>query len=113
MVIRTKVTPLPPLLVFAINSDRLLFNHELEIDCSGYLGKLKLRGIIYGGQSHSTCRFIDDRGDMWFHDGITTGANCLPEVVPNLIDLHTYGQKKAVVVIYTRYCTVSFDSPQL
>ncbi|KAJ7908367.1 hypothetical protein B0H13DRAFT_1555682, partial [Mycena leptocephala] len=66
----------------------------------------RLRSIIYAGQSHSTCRFIDKAGKMWFHDGITTGSNCLPEIslhrVVDQLSLHKCGEKKAVSVIYAR-----------
>ncbi|KAJ7872238.1 hypothetical protein B0H13DRAFT_1633942 [Mycena leptocephala] len=57
------------MLIIDINSDRLSFDRELAI---GLLGKFKLRGIMYGGQNHFTCRFIDRQGEIWFHDGITT-----------------------------------------
>ncbi|KAJ7152407.1 hypothetical protein C8R46DRAFT_820871, partial [Mycena filopes] len=66
----------------------------------------KLRGIIYGGQGHFTCRYIDRDGGMWFHDGITTGRRCQPEVnvsaVTRLLDLHRCGEKRAVAVVYAR-----------
>ncbi|KAJ6525341.1 hypothetical protein B0H19DRAFT_1084886 [Mycena capillaripes] len=42
--------------------------------------------------------------NMWFHDGISTGSKCLPEVnlrtVTDLLRLHYCGEKKAVAVIY-------------
>ncbi|KAJ7784232.1 hypothetical protein B0H16DRAFT_1296279 [Mycena metata] len=67
---------------------------------------LKLRGIIYAGQSHFTCRFIERGGKMWFHDGITTGRRCLPEIninrVEDKLSLHRCGEKRAVAVIYAR-----------
>ncbi|KAJ7079862.1 hypothetical protein C8R44DRAFT_636655 [Mycena epipterygia] len=40
---------------------------------------LKLRGIIYGGRGHFTCRVIRPTKDVWFHDGITTGRACVRE----------------------------------
>ncbi|KAJ7015909.1 hypothetical protein C8F04DRAFT_984446, partial [Mycena alexandri] len=46
----------------------------------GSVVTMKLRGIIYAGQAHFTCRYIERDGTMWFHDGITTGRNCLEEV---------------------------------
>ncbi|KAJ7907077.1 hypothetical protein B0H13DRAFT_1618732, partial [Mycena leptocephala] len=68
----------------------------------------KLRGIMYGGKTsnHFTCRFIDRQGEIWFHDGITTGFTCTPEVkiatVTNLLNLHSCGTKRAVAVVYAR-----------
>ncbi|KAJ6545642.1 hypothetical protein B0H19DRAFT_877404, partial [Mycena capillaripes] len=66
----------------------------------------KLRGIIYGGQGHFTCRYIEKGGEIWFHDGITTGRRCLPDIdihrVQDRLSLHRCGEKKAVAVIYAR-----------
>ncbi|KAJ7929802.1 hypothetical protein B0H13DRAFT_1595936, partial [Mycena leptocephala] len=63
-------------------------------------------GIIYGGQNHFTSRFIAKDGSMWFHDGITTGSNCIHEVniqsLPDKLVLHQCGEKKVVSVVYAR-----------
>ncbi|KAJ7015742.1 hypothetical protein C8F04DRAFT_985019 [Mycena alexandri] len=67
---------------------------------------MKLRGIIYAGQAHFTCRYIERDGTMWFHDGITTGRNCLEEVklqsLPDKLILHRCGEKRVTAVIYAR-----------
>ena len=34
---------------------------------------LHLKGLVYHGGYHFTCRIIDESGNIWFHDGITTG----------------------------------------
>ncbi|KAJ7759746.1 hypothetical protein DFH07DRAFT_689420, partial [Mycena maculata] len=66
----------------------------------------KMRGIIYGGQSHFTCRFVSPNGSIWFNDGISTGSECIPD--GNIHDtssvwrLNRCGQKHAVAVIYAR-----------
>ncbi|KAJ7451901.1 hypothetical protein FB451DRAFT_965913, partial [Mycena latifolia] len=63
--------------------------------------KLCLRGIIYGGQSHFTCRFIDKYSNVWFHDGISTGRRCVREMnltdVEDMTVLQKCGRKKAVI----------------
>jgi hypothetical protein len=47
---------------------------------SGTPVSLKMRGMIYVGQGHFTCRVVGKDGSMFFHDGIiTTGRNCIPE----------------------------------
>ncbi|KAJ7846543.1 hypothetical protein B0H13DRAFT_1646583, partial [Mycena leptocephala] len=50
-------------------------------------------GIMYGGQNHFTCRFVDRQGEIWFHDGIMAGSTCNPEVniatVTNLLNFHS------------------------
>ncbi|KAJ6574183.1 hypothetical protein B0H19DRAFT_935138 [Mycena capillaripes] len=65
-----------------------------------------LCGIIYGGEGHFTYRYVKKGGEMWFHDGITTGGDCLPEVgihrVQDRLILRRCGEKKAVAVIYAR-----------
>ncbi|KAJ6530257.1 hypothetical protein B0H19DRAFT_967794 [Mycena capillaripes] len=102
----TTLRDIPPIMLFDINHDRIVFSEELVLVCEGTIATLRLQGIIYGGQRHFTCRFIDEGGDMWFHDGITTGKRCLPEInihrVTDKLSLHRCGEKKAVAVIYAR-----------
>jgi hypothetical protein len=40
---------------------------------------LHLRGLVYYGDYHFTCRIIDDSGNIWFHDGMTTGRIAIKE----------------------------------
>ncbi|KAJ7018503.1 hypothetical protein C8F04DRAFT_977220 [Mycena alexandri] len=64
-----------------------------------------LRGIIYGGQAHFTARFVGRDGTLWFHDGITTGSNCIEEVnesaLTDRVVLNRCGEK-TVAAIYAR-----------
>jgi hypothetical protein len=76
----TKLRDVPPILLVDLSHDKLVFSEELVFPCEGVIATLRLRGIIYGGQGYFTCRFIDKTGDIWFHDGIVTGGNCLPEI---------------------------------
>jgi hypothetical protein len=34
---------------------------------------LHLKGLVYHSGYHFTCRIIDESGNIWFHDGMTTG----------------------------------------
>ncbi|KAJ7617673.1 hypothetical protein DFH06DRAFT_1012334 [Mycena polygramma] len=65
---------------------------------------MRLRGIIYGGGSHFTCRFIEQNGDMWYHDGITTGRRCVRHgnmsVFQGPLDLQKCRGSNAVALIY-------------
>ncbi|KAJ7705227.1 hypothetical protein B0H16DRAFT_1346322 [Mycena metata] len=70
----------PPIILLNLDHESFIFNEKLSFVCEGVMVSLKLRGIIYAGQSHFTCRFIERGGKMWFHDGITTGRRCLPEI---------------------------------
>jgi len=38
-----------------------------------------LKGIIYHGQYHFTSRLIDNAGGIWYHDGMTSGRECVYE----------------------------------
>ncbi|KAJ7749131.1 hypothetical protein B0H16DRAFT_1319457 [Mycena metata] len=106
MTMRSKVMSVPPLFIFDITHHRIVFDRELVLDIGGAPARMKLRGVIYGGQAHFTCRYIDSEGGMWFHDGITTANKCLADVklssVENLLDLHRCGEKIAVAVVYVR-----------
>ncbi|KAJ6462726.1 hypothetical protein DFH09DRAFT_952458 [Mycena vulgaris] len=101
-----KLTDVPGTMLIDINYDRLSFNGQLEFDSAGVMVKLNLRGIIYGGQNHVTCRFIDSSGTVWFHNGIPTGRACIRDASLegryNPMALHKCGEKLAAAVIYTR-----------
>ncbi|KAI4518464.1 hypothetical protein K525DRAFT_148741, partial [Schizophyllum commune Loenen D] len=82
----------------------LLISHALD-----YKGTpMRLRGIVYGGQNHFTCRVVDSAGVIYRHDGMYNGDVCereslLGHVSP--VDLGTWrGRdgdfKTAVVVLY-------------
>ncbi|KAJ6522930.1 hypothetical protein DFH09DRAFT_938153 [Mycena vulgaris] len=101
-----KLTDVPGIMLIDINHDRLSFSDQLGFDSAGVMVKLNLRGIIYGGQNHFTCRFIDSNGTVWFHDGISTGRTCIRDAsLEGRYDpmaLHKCGEKLAVAVIYAR-----------
>ncbi|KAJ6470772.1 hypothetical protein C8R47DRAFT_1200348 [Mycena vitilis] len=73
---------------------QILFDPILQFDQMGTLVRLRLRGIIYAGGSHFTCRFLESNRDMWFHDGIATGRGCVRHgtmnAVEHQLDLHRY-----------------------
>ncbi|KAJ7155806.1 hypothetical protein C8R46DRAFT_910619 [Mycena filopes] len=102
----TILRDVPPIIIFDITHEKLIFSEKLTLLRAESLVTLRLRGIIYGGQGHFTCRYIGRNGEIWFHDGITTGRTCLRE--RNLRDLedklvlHRCGEKTAVTVIYAR-----------
>ncbi|KAJ6527313.1 hypothetical protein DFH09DRAFT_935674 [Mycena vulgaris] len=108
-----KLTDVPSIMLIDINHDRLSFNGQLGFDSPGVMVKLNLRGIIYGGQNHVTCRFIDSSGTVWFHNGIPlsllfipTGRACIRDASLegryNPMALHKCGEKLTAAVIYTR-----------
>ncbi|KAJ7288832.1 hypothetical protein C8J57DRAFT_1047192, partial [Mycena rebaudengoi] len=66
---------------------------------------LSLRGVIYHGGNHYVAWIFSKAGDIWFHDGISTGRNTVYEgnihssVFPAAA-LNRLGERKAVVAIY-------------
>ncbi|KAJ7114877.1 hypothetical protein C8R44DRAFT_629909 [Mycena epipterygia] len=106
LVMSSVIREIPPIMVVYISHARLSLDTELVLPCAGNVVKLKLRGIIYSGQNHFTCRIVDVTGQMWFHDGITSGRSCLDEGrlcdVPDIMALHKCGQKNILALVYAR-----------
>ena len=40
---------------------------------------LSLRGLVYHGGYHFTCRIVDQSGNIWYHDGMSTGRTSTKE----------------------------------
>ncbi|KAJ6459423.1 hypothetical protein DFH09DRAFT_864666, partial [Mycena vulgaris] len=70
----------PPVMLLYLDHDRLTFDPVLSFDVAGQNKCMKLKGIIYGGHGHFTCRVIGLTGAMWYNDGMTTGRQCIQEV---------------------------------
>ncbi|EIW53762.1 uncharacterized protein TRAVEDRAFT_77901, partial [Trametes versicolor FP-101664 SS1] len=65
----------------------------------------RLCGLIYFGKFHFTCRVVDRHGDVWFHDGMKTGTNLVPEGNVLTLDsslLQKAGKRRVSVLVYTR-----------
>ncbi|KJA20908.1 hypothetical protein HYPSUDRAFT_810710 [Hypholoma sublateritium FD-334 SS-4] len=81
---------------------------EITINYGNTKCKLRLCGIIYGGQEHFTCRYIDKSGTTWYHDGITTGKHLVQETTLTLLSgtshLRTAANntKQAIMCMYKR-----------
>jgi hypothetical protein len=66
---------------------------------------LKLKGLIYFGGFHFTCRIISEDDVMWFHDGMVTGSDT---VLDGKLDemsyeqLHTCRGKKLEIAVYAK-----------
>ncbi|KAJ7746062.1 hypothetical protein B0H16DRAFT_1313801 [Mycena metata] len=73
------ISVLPSLVVVAVDHASLLYSRSLCFDVSGTMSILRLRGVIYGGGFHFTARYITDSGAVWFHDGMSTGRECILE----------------------------------
>jgi hypothetical protein len=106
MEIKVTLTDVPPVIIFNIVHEKLLFDDEIRLEVQGIQRVRALRGIIYGGQGHFTCRIVKRDGAMWFHDRITTGSSCIPEVnvrsLTNRSVLQQCGENKVVAVEWTK-----------
>ena len=100
-----RILEVPEVVLLSIDGGQFSFTPELVFDCSGEMAVLNLRGIIYGGSNHFTCRFIDSIGRIWYHDGITTRRGCLDDGFLSQIEaeaLENTRGKRAVALIYAR-----------
>ncbi|EIW58457.1 uncharacterized protein TRAVEDRAFT_124747 [Trametes versicolor FP-101664 SS1] len=76
-------------------------DRELMLNVNGRLCKWSVRGLIYWGADHFTCRFVDLEGQVWYHDGISTGRNCARESSLADADLcHARGRQLSHVVYF-------------
>jgi len=67
--------------IYAIDvTDRdVTLSKTVKIQGSARATTLHLKGLVYHGDYHFTCRMIDESGNIWFHDGMTTRKNTLQE----------------------------------
>jgi hypothetical protein len=91
----------PPLLAFdlsqyATNLLESIVITTVDRDCKTY----KLRGVIYYIDNHFTSRFISESGRVWYHDGILTGRQMLPEGSIGDVELGSCQSGTAVCAIY-------------
>ncbi|KAJ7915338.1 hypothetical protein B0H13DRAFT_1610580 [Mycena leptocephala] len=104
MVMTTVLHSVPSVMLIFIDSNNLTFDYELTFRVQDRDLKLQLKGIIYGGSGHFTCRIVRKDRWIWFHDGITTKRQCVREfhfdAVADKLQLHVCREKNAVAVVY-------------
>ena len=89
---------IPDLIVFEFEGRDICIDPEVTITCGDNQSHtMKLQGV---GELHYTCRVIIDE-QIWFHDGISTGANMLydGQLLPTTDLQHCKG-KQANIAIY-------------
>ncbi|KAJ7703482.1 hypothetical protein B0H14DRAFT_2416450 [Mycena olivaceomarginata] len=101
---RTTLHSVPNFILVFLDSQNLLFDRVLTFIVGQRSVRLYLRGIIYGGLNHFTCRVVQLDGGVWFLDGITTGRSTVRDFhyykIVRKLDLHTCHEKLAIAVIY-------------
>ena len=103
--LETRIHFSDPHRIYAVDvTDRhVTLSRTVKIQGSAHATTLHLRGLVYHGGYHFTCRIIDESGNIWFHDGMTTGRSTLKEgkfgsvSQPNLKEC---GNKQLCLVIY-------------
>jgi Helitron helicase-like domain at N-terminus/PIF1-like helicase len=93
----------PKILILVYHKCNIKTSHKIK--ANGKSEYLYLRGIIYYGQFHFSSRFISSKGDVWYHDGITTGSNCVsdgPLKYMNDDQLKFCNNKELMLAIYTQ-----------
>ena len=79
MELMVSMSRLPYIMCITLNKDCFYINNTLSYlqDQSDVV--YKLRGIIYGDGNHFVARLFTTDGRIWYHDGMTTGSNCVFE----------------------------------
>jgi hypothetical protein len=91
--------------IYAVDvTDRnVTLSWTVKIQGSTRATTLHLRGLVYYGGFHFTCRIIDESGNIWFHDGMTTGRIAIKEGRFGSVsqpDLKECRNKQLCLVIY-------------
>ncbi|KAK7007938.1 hypothetical protein R3P38DRAFT_2552449 [Favolaschia claudopus] len=95
----TSATTAPPILHFGLNDTDLKIDSILHIVVNDVPVRYILRGVIYSGGNHFTCRVLTENGNIWYHDGIETGKDLIDEG-----DLHSKPAKFLNTCIRNDYC---------
>lgn len=100
------VTPLPFIIISLTNAEelpRLKIKHTITIGEDDNRYNYKLKGIVYHGLNHFTCRIVGDKGDVRYHDGMETKRETLQEVkLTQLSNVFEAKNRKAAVLIYSK-----------
>ncbi|KAJ7927081.1 hypothetical protein B0H13DRAFT_1599006 [Mycena leptocephala] len=69
----------PPCFYLSLTDATVLIDSAVNLIVGTLTERYALRGVIYEGEEHFTCRIIKPNGDAWYHDGIDTGRECVFE----------------------------------
>jgi hypothetical protein len=98
---------IPSIWAFGIYSCTPTIQYNLRVTVNDTFRILKLRGIIYFGQFHFTCRLFGHNQSIWYHDGQNGRSGVFEGYMQNIEDINSLihvcnggQQKTAVTVIY-------------
>ena len=96
----------PNLLVFNLQGQAIKVNKEIILMHQDKAKTFRLSSMTYFGGFHHISTVIDEHGDVWYHDGITTGNKCIAEdkklKYMSYQELLTCKNKKIGLAIYAR-----------
>ncbi|KAJ7189867.1 hypothetical protein B0H12DRAFT_1040062 [Mycena haematopus] len=75
----TRLKSAPPFVILHLSTNLILINPSIVFKVGPDQVKYFIRGVIYHGDLHFTCRIIRANGDVWYHDGIETAQYVEPE----------------------------------
>jgi hypothetical protein len=97
-------TNAPKLIVLEYPDFDITTSHKIALDSDNMEQKeLLLKGIVYYSENHFTSRIIDTNSNVWFHDGMATGTQCINEGPLSTIsgeNLNKYNDKTLVLAVY-------------
>ena len=108
LIIQRNITNSPHLIAFEFAHSDHNIKPDVRLIWDGPNGNesLILCGLIYGGQSHFTSRYIDISGTVWYHDGIATGQACIQEKTITILEdiewLKSTGDGKVLITCIYR-----------
>jgi hypothetical protein len=95
----------PEIIMFSLNVTGISISKTVKLKGSNNKNTvLPLKGVIYSGNFHFTCRLISDK-DVWFHDGMITKSKCQKEGhVTDFTDKQfmIHNSNPAVLAIYAK-----------
>jgi hypothetical protein len=97
----------PAIIAFDLSQHQISLLESIVIttvngDCTTY----KLRGVMYHLDNHFTSRFISESGHVWYHDGISTGRQMVPEGIISSLELRTCRSGMATCAVYVISCII-------
>ncbi|KAJ7032841.1 hypothetical protein C8F04DRAFT_958415 [Mycena alexandri] len=87
----------------------MLLDAAVHLNVNSQRHRYHLAGVIYHGEKHFTSRIVKLNGQIWYYDGILTGAKCeadgkLSEFSPNYMNSSTDKEKIKRTAVAAIYC---------
>ncbi|KAF8144565.1 hypothetical protein K438DRAFT_1631698 [Mycena galopus ATCC 62051] len=73
LVVTSVLERFPPCFYLSLSDKNILIDPAVTLNVGETKVRYVLRGVIYSGNLHFTCRVIKPNGSVWYHDDIETG----------------------------------------